>query len=132
MASVFWDYYTEEPRPRNLVRNWYATLDVRARTAFDATLSLLETRVKGDEIGAIKQLTRDCAGLWEVVIDLKDKKPFRHIRPIGIWEPNIPRFVLLGGFEKSGRIYTPNPPCAEALKYKAEYEAAKGVTDEHH
>lgn len=70
-------------------------------------------------------------GLWEVIIDLKDKPPVRHIRPIGLWHSDERIFILLGAFEKSGRKRIPADACAQALKYKAQYEAGRGAIDGH-
>lgn len=131
MSSVFFDYYTDERPPRNLIRLWRAGQDARVRAAFDITLELLESKADWSDIDAVKRLERECAGLWEVIIDLKDRKPYRHVRPIGVWRPDEPIFILLGAFEKSGRIRIPQDACAEALKYKAQYEAGRGTIDDH-
>lgn len=129
---IFFDYYTDERPPRNLIRDWRAKQDDRVRAAFDGTIELLESRSSDwSDIDLIKMLERECAGLWEVIIDLKDKKPYRHIRPIGIWHPEERIFILLGGFEKSGRTRIPDDACSEALKYKAQYLSGRGVIDDH-
>ncbi len=131
MGSVFWDYYTDERQPRNLIRLWYAQQDERARASFDAVIRLLESNPDSLDSGAIKSLERDCTGLWEVIINIKDKRPYRHIRPIGLWHPDERIFIFLGAFEKSGRAKVPNDPCKDALKYKAWHEAGRGEIDEH-
>lgn len=138
MSSVFFDYFTNDRPARNLIREWYGKQDARVQAAFDGTMQLLEAKIRhipeGDDVNeadGIKELERDCAGLWEVKIDLKDKKPFRHIRPIGLWHPDERIFIFLGAFEKSGQIKIPPDPCGDALKFKKQYEAGLGVIDEH-
>src|SRR5947209_2825045 len=120
MSSVFWDYYTDERPPRNLIRAWYGQQDERIRSAFDGVIGLLESNPDWS-VDPIKPLERECVGLWEVIINLKDKRPVRHIRPIGLWHPEERIFIFLGAFEKSGRNKIPAEPCREALKYKAQW-----------
>jgi hypothetical protein len=135
MCSVFFDYFTDDRPARNPIREWYGKQDARVCAAFDGAIQLLAVEIGqlslDDELESIKPLERDCAGLWEIKIDLKDKKPFRHIRPIGLWNPEVRIFVFLGAFEKSGQIKIPHDPCRDALKYKAHYEDGRGVIDEH-
>ncbi len=133
MSSVFQDYYTDDRPPRNLIGNWYSLQDARVRAAFDGQISLVESYSSEDweRLNPFKLLTRECAGLWELIVDIKDRKPFRHIRPVGVWHAEERVFVLLGAFEKSGRIYAPANACAEALKYKAQYEARRGAINDH-
>lgn len=133
MSSVFQDYYTDERPPRNLISLWYSSQDARGRAAFDAQIRLVESYSPRDweRLNPFKLLRRECAGLWEMVVDIKDKRPFRHIRPIGIWHSEERLFILLGAFEKSGRIYDPANACAEALKYKAQCESGRGAINDH-
>jgi hypothetical protein len=137
MNSVFFDYFTDDRPARNPIREWYANQDVRVRAGFDGAISLLEVEIAQLEqddltmLDSIKQLERDCGGLWEVKIDLKDRRPFRHIRPIGLWHPEERIFIFLGAFEKRGQTTIPPDPCRDALRYKAQYEAGRGVIDEH-
>jgi hypothetical protein len=133
MSSVFQDYFTDEKPPQNLIRTWYLSQDARVRAAFDARVAFIESfsNVDWKRLNPIKPLERDCAGLWEVLIDLKDRRPFRQIRPIGVWHSDEKIFVLLGAFEKSGRIHTPANACSEALKYKAQYQARRGEIHDH-
>jgi hypothetical protein len=135
MGSIFQDYFTDERPPRNLIREWYGKQDARICAAFDGHVRLLEARIsqleRDEETDLIKPLERDCAGLWELKIDLKDKKPFRRVRPLGLWNPEVRIFIFLGAFEKSGQIKIPLDPCRDALKYKAHYEVGRGVIDDH-
>jgi hypothetical protein len=133
MSSVFQDYYTDERPPRNLIRTWYSLQDARVRATFDGTVGLIESYSSDDwdRFSPFKLLERECAGLWELVIDIKDRKPFRHIRPLGVWHVEERLFVFLGAFEKSGYIYKPSDACKEALKYKAQYENGRGAIDDH-
>jgi len=133
MSSVFQDYHTDDEPPQNLIRGWYLVQDDRVRAAFDARIALVESFSPADwqRISPIKPMERECAGLWEVILDIKDRRPFRHIRPIGVWHSEERLFILLGAFEKSGRIRIPANACSEALKYKVQYEAGRGTINDH-
>jgi len=89
-SGVFFDYYTDDRPPRNLIREWYTLQDDEVRAAFDARLALLEVMPDWANTDIIKRLERTHAGLTEIVIDLKQKRPFRHIRPVGIWHQSCP------------------------------------------
>jgi hypothetical protein len=132
MASeVFFDYYTDDRPPRNLIRDWYALQDDEVRIEFDATLRLLEAMPDWTATDIVKPLEAEHVGLTEIVIDIKKKRPFRHIRPVGIW--NLPErvFILLLGCEKKGRIYIPPNAFGVALKHKARLDAGRGAIDGH-
>jgi len=133
MSSVFQDYFTDDAPPRNLIREWYLLQDDRVRAAFDARIGFIESFSPLDwgRLNPIKPMERECAGLWEVLLDLKDHRPYRHIRPIGIWYSDERLFILLGAFEKSGRIRTPGNACSEAIKYKSQYESGRGTINDH-
>ena len=129
-SDVFFDYYTDDRPPRNLIREWYALQDDQVRAAFDGTLDLLEAMPDWTDTDIVKVLEKHL-GLTEIVIDIKKKRPFRHIRPVGIWHPQERLFILLGGCEKSGRIYIPANTFDEALKYKARLDAGRGAISGH-
>ncbi len=133
MSSVFQDYYTDDEPPRNVIREWYLAQDARVRAFFDARISFIGSfsPIDWKRLNPIKPLEREGAGLWEVVLDIKDKRPFRHIRPIGIWYSEERLFILLGAFEKSGRVRIPVDACSKALKYKAQYEIGRGKINDH-
>ncbi len=130
-SGVFYDYYTDDRPPRNLIRDWYSLQDDEVRAEFDGTLTLLEAMPDWTKTDIVKQLERTHIGLTEIVIDLKRRRPFRHIRPVGIWHPPERVFILLMGCEKSGRIYIPANAFDEALKHKARIEAGRGAISEH-
>lgn len=61
MSSVFFDYYTDERPPRNLIREWYGNQDARVRAGFDGVIDLLETQHDWSHINPVKELERECA-----------------------------------------------------------------------
>lgn len=133
-SKVFFDYYTDDTPPKNVIRSWYLDQDARVCAAFDAVLTLLELKETKEEwlrTGLVKELHRQHTGLTELIIDIKDKRPFRHVRPVGVWHPGERIFILLTGCEKSGRIYAPAGAFSDALKYKMWLETGRGVISEH-
>jgi hypothetical protein len=128
---LFLDYKTEGPDGENIIQRWYERQDAQVRAAFDATVTLLAAKPDWRSTRLVKELQRTHIGLTELVIDLKERRPFRHIRPVGIWREEERIFIFLMGCEKSGRIYIPNRAFDTALRYKELFEVGRGTIREH-
>jgi hypothetical protein len=126
---LFLDYRTEDRV--YLIREWYRRQDGAVRAAFDATVTLLAEKPDWSKTKMVKELTREHTGLTELVINIKRQRPFRHIRPVGIWRPEERLFIFLTGCEKYNRVYIPENAFNEALKYKAHFEAGRGTIHGH-
>jgi hypothetical protein len=127
----FLDYIT--PDEENPLHEWYRVQDVEVRVAFDATLLTLAATEDWihKRVKAFKVMTGAHVGLCELRFTVITQRRKRRFRPLGVWQKDSRNFVLLGGFEKSGRELIPSNAFALALTYKADFEAGKGRLDEH-
>src|SRR5271157_4273762 len=116
----FLDYYTEDDAdPFN---QWYALQGEQVQAGFDATISILGEIETWDDpnypVSAFKVLTRNPqhAGLSELIFEATIGNRKRQYRVIGIWRREQRDFIMLTGFEKSGR--STNPPNAFEVAVK--------------
>ena len=128
----FMDYVSDGGE--NYIRRWYKGLDDdQIRADFDATLFTLAATEDWTHkrVKTFKILTGAHIGLCELrfTVELNGKK--RRFRPLGIWRKDSRDFILLGGLEKSGRIFIPPNAFELAFKRKAAFESGKGKLDEH-
>jgi hypothetical protein len=116
----------------NLIEQWYETQDDSVKSAFDFVLKeILGTR---DLTGSkqFKPMTRQHRGLWEIVLEVREPKRKRQIRPVGFWDYGERDFILVGGCEKAGRVTIPNGVFDTALDLQSIYfHEGRGTIHEH-
>lgn len=86
------------------------------------------------DLDDFKALTGSDEGLGEVrfeVIKQEGKRQVkRQIRCLGIWPADNKEFILLNGFEKSGRATIPAGAYSEAHKLRRQCGQGRGEVDE--
>lgn len=129
-----WRFIAYYPKGKGCpVRDWYDVQHPKVRAELDFTLGIL----KGADVwigrDEFKELTGEHAGLCEIRFNVQFPKPGspsgqvkRRFRPLGIWRPREREFILLVGYEKSGRLWLPPNAFTLALKYKREFELGMG------
>lgn len=134
-----WRFIAYHPKGEGCpIRDWYEAQHPKVQVAFDFTLATL----KGTDVWVgtkeFKELTREHLGLAELRFNVEFPKPGspsgrvkRRFRPLGIWRPREREFVLLVGYEKSGRLRLPPNVFVLAFKYKREFGLGMGELHEY-
>jgi hypothetical protein len=85
-------------------------------------------------VRGFKVLTGKDVGLAEIICEVLQqdgkKQRKRQIRGLGIWPPDLGEFVLLNGFEKSGKSPIPPNAFSEAHRLRRQYGQGRGTVNE--
>jgi len=131
----FLDYHTEDDT--NPFNQWYVLQGEEVQAAFDATLPILGEIETWDDpnypVSAFKALTRNPrhVGLSELIFEVTINNRKRQYRAIGIWRKDQWDFILLTGFEKSGRSTNPPNAFEVAIRLRNQFNQGRGTLHEH-